>query len=394
MTNSNKPDTDNSGPINTLGNPVRLPILGLGKSELAVIAENLGEKRFRGEQLFHWLYNRGVRSFADMTDLSKDFRTRLSNTYLIDRPSVVEERLSVDGTRKWLLSFGDGQKAETVFIPEDDRGTLCISSQVGCTLTCRFCHTGTQRLVRNLKASEIIGQVIMARDALSEWPTPRDEKRSITNIVLMGMGEPLYNYEEVAKAMRIAMAGDGIAISRRRITLSTSGVVPVIKKCGEELRVNLAISLHAATDKTRNSIMPINKKYPLEELIRACKNYPGVSNARRITFEYAMLKGVNDSDQDARALVKLVKGVHCKFNLIPFNPWPGAQYECSDYKTIEHFQSILAESGITCPIRTPRGRDILAACGQLKTDSQKLTAREIKAEAKQNWAEKDTQFLL
>jgi len=392
MPNSYKSDGEKAIPINTPGDPVRLPILGLDKPELAAVAENLGENRFRGNQIFHWLYNRGVQSFDDMTDLSKDFRTELSNTYLIDRPNVVAEQLSEDGTRKWLFSFGDGQKAETVFIPDDDRGTLCVSSQVGCTLTCRFCYTGTQRLVRNLKAGEIIGQVIMARDALGEWPTPTDEKRSLTNIVLMGMGEPLYNYEEVAKAMRIAMAGDGLAISRRRITLSTSGVVPVIKKCGEELRVNLAISLHAATDETRNTIMPINKKYPLEELIKACINYPGVSNSRRITFEYAMLKGVNDSEQDAHALVKLVKGVHCKFNLIPFNPWPGTQHECSDYKTIKHFQNILAQSGITCPIRTPRGRDILAACGQLKTDSEKLTARARKVQASQAWAEKDLQL--
>jgi 23S rRNA (adenine2503-C2)-methyltransferase len=266
---------------------------------------------------------------------------------------------------------------------------LCVSSQVGCTLTCRFCHTGTQRLVRNLTAGEIIGQVMIARDALGEWPTPTDEARSLTNIVLMGMGEPLYNFDAVKKAMLIAMAGDGLALGKRRITLSTSGVVPDIKRCGEELRVNLAISLHAANDDTRSEIMPINKKYPLKDLMDACRTYPGVSNARRITFEYVMLKGINDSASDARELVKLVKGIPCKFNLIPFNPWPGTPYECSDPETIEHFQEILAAAGLTCPIRTPRGRDILAACGQLKTDSEKLSVRARREQAERAWAEKE-----
>ena len=375
-----------TGPAQDAG---RLPILGLDKAELAAMTEEMGEKPYRGTQLFQWIYNRGARSFDQMTDISKDVRTRLSDAFVIDRPAVAQEQVSEDGTRKWLHVFADGEKAEAVFIPEDDRGTLCVSSQVGCTLTCRFCHTGTQRLVHNMTAGEIVGQVMLARDALGEWPTPADETRSLTNIVLMGMGEPLYNFDEVKKAMQIVMAGDGLAIGKRRITLSTSGVAPAIKRCGEELRVNLAISLHAANDETRDALMPINKKYPLKELIAACETYPGVSNARRITFEYVMLKGINDSETDARALVKLVKDVPCKFNLIPFNPWPGTPYECSSAAVIERFQDVLARAGLTCPIRKPRGRDILAACGQLKTDSEKLTARERKAQAEQAWAEKE-----
>jgi len=367
----------------------RAPAIGLDKDDWTEIALEMGEKPYRGAQIFQWIYNRGVRTFEDMTDLSKMFRARLEDRFSLDRPAVATEQTSTDGTRKWLTAFADGQKAESVFIPEEDRGTLCVSSQVGCTLTCRFCHTGTQRLVRNLDAGEIIGQVMIARDALGEWPTPTDEARTLTNIVLMGMGEPLYNFDAVKKAMLIAMAGDGLALGKRRITLSTSGVVPDIKRCGEELRVNLAISLHAANDDTRSAIMPINKKYPLKDLMEACRTYPGVSNARRITFEYVMLKGVNDSDADARALVNLVKDIPCKFNLIPFNPWPGTPYECSDPKTIERFQDILAHAGLTCPIRTPRGRDILAACGQLKTDSEKLSARERRIQAEQAWAEKE-----
>ena len=367
----------------------RTAAIGLDKDDWARIAGEIGEKPYRGAQIFQWIYNRGVRSFDDMTDLSKALRARLADRFTLDRPTVATEQISTDGTRKWLNAFDDGQKAETVFIPEDDRGTLCVSSQVGCTLTCRFCHTGTQRLVRNLTVGEIIGQVMIARDALGEWPTPTDETRTLTNIVLMGMGEPLYNFDAVKKAMLIAMAGDGLALGKRRITLSTSGVVPDIKRCGEELRVNLAISLHAANDDTRSAIMPINKKYPLKDLMEACRTYPGVSNARRITFEYVMLKGINDSDADARALVKLVKDVPCKFNLIPFNPWPGTPYECSEPDTIERFQDILARAGLTCPIRTPRGRDILAACGQLKTDSEKLSARERRVQAERAWAEKE-----
>ncbi len=374
-------DADSSAP--------RQMAIGLDKADWTEIAAEMGEKPYRGAQIFQWIYNRGVRDFAEMTDLSKSFRGRLAERFSLDRLTIATEQMSVDGTRKWLNAFEDGQKAETVFIPEEDRGTLCVSSQVGCTLTCRFCHTGTQRLVRNLTAGEIVGQIMIARDALGEWPTPTDEARSLTNIVLMGMGEPLYNFEAVKKAMLIAMAGDGLALGKRRITLSTSGVVPDIERCGEELRVNLAISLHAANDDTRSEIMPINKKYPLKDLMEACRTYPGVSNARRITFEYVMLKGINDSPADARALVKLVKGVPCKFNLIPFNPWPGTPYECSDPVAIEQFQEILAAAGLTCPIRTPRGRDILAACGQLKTDSEKLSVRERREQAERAWAEKE-----
>ncbi|MGB1875744.1 MAG: 23S rRNA (adenine(2503)-C(2))-methyltransferase RlmN [Rhodospirillaceae bacterium] len=370
----------------------RLPLIGLDKAEMAALAVEMEEKPYRGTQLFHWIYSRGARSFDDMTDISKVCRTRLTDTFTLERPEIAQEQISEDGTRKWLHTFADGQKAETVLIPEDDRGTLCISSQVGCTLTCRFCHTGTQRLVRNLTAGEIIAQILVARDALDEWPTPKDDSRKITNIVLMGMGEPLYNFEAVKKAMKIVMEGDGISISRHRMTLSTSGVVPEIERCGEELRINLAISLHAGTDDVRSKIMPINKKYPLKELMAACAAYPGASNARRITFEYVMLKDINDSEADARALVDLVKDVHCKFNLIPFNPWPGTPYECSSKKTIERFQTVLTDAGLTCPIRTPRGRDILAACGQLKTDSEKLSAKERRAQAEQAWAEKDAQL--
>ena len=369
----------------------RSSLVGLDKAELTALAENLGEKPYRGTQLFHWIYNRGARSFEDMTDVSKAFRTVLLEKYTLDRPRIAQEQLSEDGTRKWLHAFVDGQKAEAVFIPEEDRGTLCISSQVGCTLTCRFCHTGTQRLVRNLTPAEIVGQVMIARDALNEWPTPTEEAKLLSNIVLMGMGEPLYNFDAVKSAMQTVMASDGLALGRRRITLSTSGVVPGIKRCGEELRVNLAISLHAADDETRSEIMPINKKYPLKDLMTACREYPGASNARRITFEYVMLKGINDTPADARALVKLVKDVPCKFNLIPFNPWPGTPYECSNAKTINTFQSILTNAGLTCPVRTPRGRDILAACGQLKTDSEKLSARERREQAEKMWAEKEAQ---
>ena len=278
------------------------------------------------------------------------------------------DRQSIDGTRKWLLGFADGQEAETVHIPEEDRGTLCVSSQIGCTLTCRFCHTGTQRLVRNLSAAEILGQIMLARDALQEWPSPPDG-RLISNIVMMGMGEPLYNYDNVAKALRIVMDGEGISISKRKITLSTAGVVPMIRRAGAELGVNLAISLHAVTDELRDRIVPINKKYPIAELMDACRSYPGLSNARRITFEYVMLKGVNDSPADARALIKLIEGVPAKVNLIPFNAWPGAPFECSSNAAIAAFSDIVFEAGYASPVRTPRGRDIMAACGQLKSES-------------------------
>lgn len=367
----------------------RSNLLGLSREELAETVAAIDEKPFRAKQLWHWMYHRGATDFSAMTDLSKPLRTKLEDKFVISRPVTAREQTSTDGTRKWLFQFEDGQKAETVFIPEEDRGAVCISSQVGCTLTCRFCHTGTQRLVRNLTPSEIVGQFMVARDSYGEWPSPTDERRMLSNIVLMGMGEPLYNFDNVAAAMKIVVADDGIALGRRRITLSTSGVVPEIHRCGEELGVSLAISLHAPDDDTRNVIMPINKKYPLKELMHACRNYPGVSNARRITFEYVMLKGLNDSPAHARALVKLVKGIPCKFNLIPFNPWPGTPYESSDNDVIQTFAQVLWDAGFTAPIRTPRGRDILAACGQLKTDSEKLSARERRASAEKAWAEKE-----
>ncbi|HEX7199835.1 MAG TPA: 23S rRNA (adenine(2503)-C(2))-methyltransferase RlmN, partial [Dongiaceae bacterium] len=308
-------------------------LIGLDRAELAAELAGIGAPAFRARQLWHWIYHRGATDFAAMTTLAKEFRADLAERYILDRPRAVVDRQSVDGTRKWLLGFADGQEAETVHIPEEDRGTLCVSSQIGCTLTCRFCHTGTQRLVRNLSAAEILGQVMLARDALGEWPSPPDG-RLISNIVMMGMGEPLYNYDNVAKALRIAMDGEGIAISKRRITLSTAGVVPMIRRAGTELGVNLAISLHAVSDELRDRIVPINKKYPIAELMEACRSYPGLSNARRITFEYVMLKGVNDSPADARALVKLIEGVPAKVNLIPFNPWPGAPFECSSNAAI------------------------------------------------------------
>jgi 23S rRNA (adenine2503-C2)-methyltransferase len=294
---------------------------------------------------------------------------------VIARPLESRAQLSNDGTRKWLLKFADGQEAECVHIPEEDRGTLCVSSQVGCTLTCKFCHTGTQRLVRNLESAEIVGQVMLARDALGEWPSPPDD-RQISNVVLMGMGEPLYNYDNVAKAVKIIMDGEGLSISKRRITLSTAGFVPMIERCGAELGVNLAISLHAVTDELRDVIVPINKKYPIAELLAACRAYPGLSNARRITFEYVMLKGVNDSPAEARALVKLLEGIPAKVNLIPFNAWPGAPFECSSDEAITVFGDIVNAAGYASPVRTPRGRDIRAACGQLKSDSIRLKKSE------------------
>ncbi len=379
-------------PATATSTDTRAPLVGLSRDQLKEAVAALGEKPFRAKQLWHWIYHRGAREFADMTDLSKDFRARLENHYIVGRPTIAREQTSIDGTRKWLMQYEDGQKAETVFIPEEDRGAVCVSSQVGCTLTCRFCHTGTQRLVRNLTPFEIVGQFMTARDSYGEWPTPTDERRMLSNIVLMGMGEPLYNFDNVATAMRIIMADDGIALGKRRITLSTSGVVPEIHRAGAELGVNLAISLHAPDDDTRSLIMPINKKYPLKELMQACRDYPGASNARRITFEYVMLKDINDTPAHARALMKLVKDIPCKFNLIPFNPWPGSPYECSDAATITGFSDQLAHAGFTAPVRTPRGRDILAACGQLKTDSEKLSAKELRAReaaVADTWAEKE-----
>lgn len=345
-------------------------LIGLSREELAAEMAAIGQPAFRARQLWHWIYHRGATDFAAMSNLSKEFRAALAERYTLARPRITVDRQSVDGTRKWLLKFPDGQEVESVHIPEEDRGTLCVSSQVGCTLTCKFCHTGTQRLVRNLSAEEIVAQVMNARDHLGEWPSPQDG-RLLSNIVMMGMGEPLYNFDNVAKALKIVMDHEGIAISRRKITLSTAGVVPMIERCGKELGVMLAISLHAVNDELRDRIVPINKKYPIAELMRACRNYPGLNNARRITFEYVMLKDVNDSPAEARALVKLLKGIPAKVNLIPFNPWPGAPFERSTPERIAAFSDIVFNAGYASPVRTPRGEDIMAACGQLKSASVK-----------------------
>lgn len=345
-------------------------LVGLSFEEIQSEISAFEESSFRAKQLWQWIYNRGALEFAEMTSLSKSFREKLGERFAVGRPEVVEDLTSKDGTRKWLLRFADGNEVETVFIPDNDRGTLCVSSQVGCTLTCKFCHTGTQPLVRNLSPLEIVGQLMLARDALGEWPSS-SSNRSITNIVLMGMGEPLYNYDNIAKAMKIVMDGEGMSISRRKITLSTSGVVPQIWKCGEELNVNLAISLHATDDETRSKIMPINNKYPIAELLDACRNYPGLSNARRITFEYVMLRDVNDSLGNAQKLVKLLKNIPAKINLIPFNPWPGSFFECSSGNQIKRFAQILNNAGFSAPVRATRGEDILAACGQLKSESER-----------------------
>ncbi|MBK1836956.1 23S rRNA (adenine(2503)-C(2))-methyltransferase RlmN [Azospirillum sp. YIM B02556] len=353
----------------------RKNLVGLSREELEAEMLSVGLEKFRARQLWHWIYHRGSTDFSEMTTLAKPVREKLADAYIVARPTVVTDLKSADGTRKWLLRMPDGQEVESVHIPEEDRGTLCVSSQVGCTLTCRFCHTGTQRLVRNLDASEIVAQVMLARDMLGEWPAPPDG-RMLSNIVMMGMGEPLFNYDNVAKALKIVMDGDGISISKRRITLSTSGVVPMMERCGEELNVNLAVSLHAVTDELRDIIMPINRKYPLRDLVEACRTYPGLSNARRITFEYVMLKGVNDTPADARALVKLLEGIPAKINLIPFNEWPGAPYERSTARAIQVFGDIVNNAGYASPVRTPRGEDIMAACGQLKSASLRLTAAE------------------
>jgi 23S rRNA (adenine2503-C2)-methyltransferase len=349
----------------------RANLVGLTRQELAELFKELGEPAFRARQLWGWIYAKGARDFDDMTDMSKKLRAKLAERYAVHRPEISRLQDSIDGTKKWLLRFPDGQEIETVHIPEEDRGTLCISSQVGCTLTCKFCHTGTQRLVRDLTPAEIVGQIMLAKDTFGEWPGPEGD-RKLTNIVLMGMGEPLFNYANVAKAMKIAMDEEGLAISKRKITLSTSGVAPMIKRCGEELRVMLAISLHAVTDELRDVLVPLNKKYPIAELMDACRTYPSLSNARRITFEYVMLKGVNDSPADARALVKLISGIPAKVNLIPFNAWPGAPFECSTDEAIGKFSQIVFDAGYSSPVRTPRGRDISAACGQLKSESQKI----------------------
>jgi len=368
-------------------------LAGLGREGLraALAAAGVPEKqlRMRVNQLWSWLYVRGVRDFAEMTDVAKDLRAALAARYSLERPEIVSEQVSVDGTRKWLLRLapqardGKAPEVETVYIPEADRGTLCISSQVGCTLNCTFCHTGTQRLVRNLTAQEIVGQIMLARDRIGDWPgaePPGDGRllpasdRKITNIVLMGMGEPLYNFDNVKAAMDVAADGEGLSVSKRRITLSTSGVVPDIARWGGETGTMLAISLHAVRDELRDVLVPINRKYPLAELLEACRNYPGLSNARRITFEYVMLKGVNDSLAEARELVRLLAGIPAKINLIPFNPWPGTAYECSDWAQIERFAEVVNRAGYASPVRTPRGRDIYAACGQLKSASVKERA--------------------
>ncbi len=368
-------------------------LIGLDRAELGEALAAAGvparQIRMRVQQLWSWIYVRGVADFSAMTNVSRELREALAARHVIGRPEIVEEQVSADGTRKWLFRFpsrGAGRpvEVETVYIPEEGRGTLCVSSQVGCTLNCSFCHTGTQKLVRNLTAEEILLQIMTARDRLGDFPgadAPEGafvpaEGRKVSNIVMMGMGEPLYNFDEVKKALLIAADGDGLSLSKRRITLSTSGVVPEIARAGAEIGVMLAISLHAANDRLRDELVPLNRKYPIRELMAACRAYPGLSNARRITFEYVMLKGVNDSPADALALVRLLKGIPAKINLIPFNPWPGSSYECSDWATIERFAEIINDAGYASPIRTPRGRDILAACGQLKSESERLRKTE------------------
>jgi 23S rRNA (adenine2503-C2)-methyltransferase len=381
--------------------PAKPSLVGLSRAQLDEALATVGvppaQRKMRVQQIWHWLYVRGARDFDAMTSVSKELRAALAAHFTLARPEVVAEQTSTDGTRKWLLRL-PGEHAgerpheiECVYIPEADRGTLCLSSQVGCTLTCSFCHTGTQRLVRNLTPGEIVGQIMVARDRLGDWlgavhgrgnaRSPADDgersgQRLVSNIVMMGMGEPLYNFEAVRDALLIAADGEGIAISKRRITLSTSGVVPNIARAGAEIGCMLAVSLHAVRDELRNELVPLNRKYLIEQLLDACRNYPGLSNARRITFEYVMLKDVNDSLADAKALVKLLAGIPAKINLIPFNPWPGTRYECSDWERIEKFSEIIFNAGYASPVRTPRGRDILAACGQLKSASEKLSARE------------------
>ncbi len=373
----------------------RPSLAGLTRAKLAEALRRLElperEIRMRVSQLWHWIYFRGADDFGSMLNISKAMRERLNEAFALDLPEIVEEQVSLDGTRKWLLRLAPTSAAEKpaeiecVYIPESDRGTLCVSSQVGCTLNCSFCHTGTQKLVRNLTAQEIIGQIMVARRRLGDFPglerptdglVPSGEAvRAVSNIVFMGMGEPLYNLENVMAAVDAMADGDGLSVSKRRITVSTSGVVPQIERLGSECGPMLAISLHAVRDELRNELVPLNKKYPIKQLLAACRGYPGASNARRITFEYVMLKGVNDSPAEARELVRLLKGVPAKINLIPFNPWPGAPYECSDWETIERFSDIVFNAGYASPVRTPRGRDILAACGQLKSETEKLRAR-------------------
>jgi len=385
--------------------PAKKPLIGLGRSALAETLADIGldgrEAKMRAGQLWNWMYVNGLTDFERMSNIGKATRAALNDKFRLDRPEIVSEQISSDGTRKWLFRFRDPAnpllppvEVETVYIPESDRGTLCVSSQVGCTLTCSFCHTGTQKLVRNLTAGEILGQVLMARERLGDFPggqrpddgglvpAPRGsngsegDSRAITNVVMMGMGEPLYNYDNVKQALLIASDEAGLSLSKRRITLSTSGVVPFIEPTGREIGVMLAISLHAVRDDLRDVLVPINKKWPLKDLLEACRTYPGLSNARRITFEYVMLRGINDSDADARELVRLLANIPAKINLIPFNPWPGSNYECSSSARIEQFADIVNKAGYASPVRTPRGRDILAACGQLKSESERLSKRE------------------
>jgi 23S rRNA (adenine2503-C2)-methyltransferase len=365
-----------SGPVNLIGltrDALRETLIAAGTPER--------QAKMRVGQIWQWIYQWGVRDFNAMTNLSKTYRAELAERFVLDIPEIVSKQVSADGTRKYLVRIAGGHEVETVYIPEADRGTLCISSQVGCTLTCSFCHTGTQKLVRNLTSAEIIGQVMLARDDLGEWPepgAPKNETRLLSNVVLMGMGEPLYNFDAVRDAMKIAMDPEGIQLSRRRITLSTSGVVPEIAKTAEEIGCQLAISFHATTDDVRDKLVPINKKWNLETLLNALRDYPKASNSERITFEYVMLKGVNDSDEDARRLVRLIKGIPAKINLIPFNEWPGAPYERSDWERIESFADIVYKAGYASPIRTPRGEDIMAACGQLKSATER--ARKSRAQ--------------
>ena len=375
--------------------PAKPSLVGLTRARLAEALSEAGvperQLKMRSAQLNHWLHNRGAASFDAMTNVSKDLRGALAERFTLARPEIVSEQISVDGTRKWLLRLpAQGPRArpaeiETVYIPEEGRGTLCVSSQVGCTLTCSFCHTGTQTLVRNLTAAEIVGQLVLARDRLGDWSggaapegavVPGDGGRFVTNIVFMGMGEPLYNLDAVRDAVEVMADGEGLGVGRRKITVSTSGVVPEMRRLGEETGAQLAISLHAVRDELRDVLVPINRKYPIAELLEACRTYPGASNARRITFEYVMLKGVNDSPAEARELVRLLKGIPAKINLIPFNPWPASPYEGSDWETIEKFSEIVFRAGYASPVRTPRGRDISAACGQLKSETQRMRAKE------------------
>jgi len=396
MTSSTKAGSGANAPLEkvaleTYVPPAKPSLVGLSRAEIAkglgAVGVAMAQRKMRVQQLWHWIYVRGASNFDEMTSISKEMRTQLDQHFTVARPEVVAEQISNDGTRKWLLRLPSGDslekahEVECVYIPETDRGTLCVSSQVGCTLNCSFCHTGTQRLVRNRTAGEIVGQIMVARDRLNDW-ADRDTPtggRLVTNVVMMGMGEPLYNFDAVRDALLIVADNEGIGISRRRITLSTSGVVPNIIRTGDEIGVMLAISLHAVRDELRNELVPLNRKYPIAELLQACRDYPGSSNARRITFEYVMLKGVNDSLDDAKLLVKMLKGIPAKINLIPFNPWPGTAYECSDWDQIEKFSEYIFNAGYSSPVRTPRGRDILAACGQLKSETEKLSVRERQA---------------